>query len=186
MLWNDCQLSWEHDNAELFCHTQFCRPDKLKNKSDHIKRASVDGRMEDEGRIIRPRKLTEGVVPLLSATPPITLSLTGPSGVKGGPPHYSHRLPASSCLHSQLPSVHPSSLHPTLLPPLQPLITDLSCHHTHIPCHTAVWLMRPLLIMASGPGVSALSLDTIKAVLLQRRKTLGRQTGSSVRRYGHR
>lgn len=115
--------------------------------------------------------------------PPMRPPLTGSSGVKGGPPHYSHVLPASSCLHSQHPWVHPSS-HPS--PPLQPLITDLSCHHTHIRCHTAAWLMRPLLIMASGTGVSALSLDTIRAVLLQRRKTPGRQTGSSVRRYDHR
>lgn len=59
-------------------------------------------------------------------SPPIRPPLTGSSEVKGGPLHYSHRLHASSCLHSQHPTSHPSQ-------PLQPLITDLSCHHTHIP-----------------------------------------------------
>lgn len=130
--------------------------------------------------------LTGGVVLLLSATPPIRPSLIGSTGGKGWAPHYSLILPASSCLlahHHWDPPIIPSS-HPS--PPLQPLITDLSCHHTHIPCQTAVWLMRPLLIMASGTWVSALSLDTIRAVLLQQRETPGRQTGSSVRRYGHR
>lgn len=82
-----------------------------------------------------------------------------------------------------VPPAHPAPTllhHSSLSSPIFPVVTYI------YPCRTAVWLMRPLLIMASGTGVSALSLDAIRPVLLQRRKTLGRQTGCTVCRYGHR
>lgn len=74
-----------------------------------------------------------------------------------------------------LPATPPPLESARLFSSFQPLITDLSCHRAHIPRHTPVWLMRPLLIMASGTGVSTLSSDTIGVVLLQLRKTPGSQ-----------
>lgn len=102
-----------------------------------------------------------GRSPTLCHTPTIRPPLTRSSEVKGGPLHHSHRLYAS-------PACTPTTYYPTpfhwsgLSSLISPVITHIS------PRHAAVWLMRPLLIMASGTGVSALSLDTIRPVLSQR------------------
>lgn len=71
----------------------------------------------------------------------IRLPLTWSLEVKGGSRQYSPRYLVSSCLHTH----HPNLLHPSSLSsPIFPVITYISA------CRTAVWLMGPLLIMASG------------------------------------
>lgn len=102
-----------------------------------------------------------GRSPTLCHTPTIRPPLTRSSEVKGGPLHHSHRLYA-------FPACTPTTYNSTLFhrSSLSSLISPVITHIS--PCHAAVWLMRPLLIMASGTRVSALSLDTIRPVLSQR------------------
>ena len=111
-----------------------------------------DEREEGGGvQLRRAWELTEGAVPVLSTTPLVTPPLTPP------------RSPGPFLPLSQHPSILPSRS-PL---PLQPLISGSSCHHTHIPVTAWAWLMRPLLIMASGKEASALSLEPIRTALLQ-------------------
>lgn len=92
-----------------------------------MKWASVGGWMDERWVAIRLCKQTDGLLSSLLCSPTqIRLLLTWSSEVKGGSLHYSPRYLVSSCQHTQHPSSHPS-------PPLEPLITHLSCHHIHIP-----------------------------------------------------
>lgn len=121
-----------------------------------------------------------GCSPALCHAPtPIRPPLTGSSEVKSGLLHYSHTLHASSCLHSQHPSSHPS-------PPLQPLITDLSCHHTHIPLSHCRLIDEAAFDNSIRNRGVYLVIRYYQTCLITARKTPSRQTGSTVRRYGHR
>lgn len=102
--------------------------------------------------------------------------LPGVSGLKGGPPHYSHTLPSLP-----LPACTPTpplSTHHPFIPPCS--FTPASHHRSFLSSHTHPLSCCRLMDESTFDNgirnwVSALSLDTIRAVLLHQKRMLDRQ-----------